>query len=120
MTEATFIPAKDMKRGNFTPCHIENFSFDVACTIFQAQSSRLKATKGAPIAGRHFMLQLTTSRRALITCYDDFHQSLEISLECETQSDGEEVVYYEDLRQVIEPLGLPIPDKSMMGFPTWR
>jgi hypothetical protein len=65
------------------------------------------------------MLQLVSGRHALLMNYEDFHKSIEVSLElCE--SDGEEVAYLSDLMKVLAPLNCPAPDKSSVGFPFWR
>jgi len=65
-------------------------------------------------------LRLPSGRHALLTNYEDFPAWIEISLELEALPDGEGVVYYQDLAAVLEPLGLVVPDKSNVGFPTWR
>ena len=66
------------------------------------------------------MLQLKSGRHVLLTNYDDFPKSIEISLELSEAEDGEEVAYLCDLVEILTPLGCPIPDKSHVGFPVWR
>jgi hypothetical protein len=95
-------------------------SFDEAARLFGASASKFKATKGAPRAGQHFMLALTSGRHALLTNYDDFPSSIELSLELVESEDGEEVAYISDLAELLTPLGCPIPDKSNVGFPPWQ
>ncbi|ROZ61527.1 hypothetical protein EEB15_32520 [Ramlibacter sp. WS9] len=66
------------------------------------------------------MLKLASGRHALVTNYDDFPKSIELSLELTEARDGEEVAYLSDLVEILTPLQCPIPDKSRVGFPTWR
>jgi hypothetical protein len=110
---------RDQPRRNFYPCHIENKPFDDALRIFQAKSTRFKATVGAPRAGRHFMLQLPTGRYAIVTNYDHFPYSLEFSLEIKEHGSRKPVVHMRDLWFVLNPLGLPLPDKSNDGVLRW-
>lgn len=128
MTRSTFPPSSKLtawqpigrQKFNFYPCHVENVSFEKATELFVATASKFKATKSAPRAGQHFMLQLVSGRRALLTSYADFPKSIEISLELSESDDGEEVAHLSDLVEILNPLECPIPDKSSVGFPTWR
>jgi hypothetical protein len=104
---------------SFYPCHIENSPFDEALRKFKARSTRLNATIGAPRAGRQFMLQLSTGRHAIVTNYDDFPYSLEFSLEIQERGNRKPTVHMYDLSSILEPLGLPLPDKSNDGVLHW-
>jgi hypothetical protein len=105
---------------NFYHCHIDNKPFDEALRIFGARSTRFKATIGSPRAGRHFMLKLATGRYAIVRNYDDFPYSLEFSLEINDPGGTRKPsVHMRDLRLVLSPLGLPLPDKSNDGFLRW-
>lgn len=108
------------KRFNFHPCHIETTSFDAALQVFGATALRFKGTKTAPRGGRRFLLKLGSERHALVVCYDDFPQSVEISLELVEFGNGEEVAHLADLAEILGPLACPMPDKSRVGFPVWR
>jgi hypothetical protein len=58
---------------------------------------------------------LVSGRHALLTNYEDFPKSIEVSLElCE--SNGEEVAYLSDFMEVLAPLNCPAPDESSVGF----
>ena len=107
-------------RFNFYPCHTENTSFNKAASLFSASPHRVGATHTAPHAAREFLLQLASGRHALLTNYDDFPHSIEISLELEEDEHGQETAYLSDLAEVLAPLGIPIPNKSHVGFPRWR
>lgn len=105
---------------NFYPCHIDNSPFDEALSVFRARSTRFKATIGSPRSGRHFMLKLGTGRRAIVLNYDDFPYSLEFSLEISNSGGTRKPsVHTRDLRLVLDPLGLPLPDKSNDGVLRW-
>ena len=105
---------------NFYHCHIDNKPFDEALRIFGARSTGFKATIGSPRSGRHFMLRLETGRHAIVRNYDDFPYSLEFSLEINDPGGTRKPsVHMRDLRLVLSPLGLPLPDKSNDGFLRW-
>jgi hypothetical protein len=107
-------------RLDFYPCHIENTSFSKAAELFSASPHRVKATHTAPHAARQFLLQLASGRHALLTSYDDFPHSIEISLELAEDEHGQEIAYLSDLAEILTPLGISVPDKSRVGFPHWR
>lgn len=115
-----WIPARRVPLRTFYPCHGDNVSFAGVLEVFRAKSTRFKATTGRPRAGCHFFLQLPTSRFAELTRYDDYPLWLDIGLELEERPSGEAVVYHDDLRCILTPLDLPMPDKSNVGFPLWR
>jgi hypothetical protein len=111
---------RGQSQRDFYRCHIDNKPFDEALRIFGARSTRFKATVGSPRSGRHFMLKLATGRYAIVRNYDDFPYSLEFSLEINDPGGTRKPsVHMQDLRLVLSPLGLPLPDKSNDGFLRW-
>lgn len=65
------------------------------------------------------MLQLPSRRYAMVTNYDDFPYSLEFSLEIIETNAGKPKVHMRDLLAILQPLGLPEPDKSNDGVLKW-
>ena len=116
----SWVTPQSVANKNLYPCHGDNIPFDTALTLFRARPNSFKATRGSPRAGQQFALKLPSARHALLTNYEDFPLWIEVSLELEELPDGKGVVYYQDLAAVLEPLGLVVPDKSNVGFPTWR
>ena len=116
----TWVPRRLQPKRNFYPCHIDNKPFQEALQAFTARSHRFEATIGRPRAGRDFMLKLSCGRYVTVTNYDDFPYSLEFSLEID-DADGynKPTVHMADLKQVLDPLGLTLPDRSNDGFLSW-
>lgn len=115
-----WLPLRNQGPRNFYPCHVATASFEHALETFGAKSTRFKARIGRPRGGRHFMLALPSGRFALVTSYDDARTVIDITLELEERSDGNDVAYLSDLMAILQPLGVATPDKSRIGFPIWR
>jgi len=113
------VAMRGQRRPSLYPCHIDNSPYEAALQIFRARSTRFKATIGSPRAGRHFMLQLPSRRYAMVTNYDDFPYSLEFSLEIIEADTGKPKVHMRDLLAILQPQGLPEPDKSNDGVLKW-
>jgi hypothetical protein len=63
---------------------------------------------------------LPSGRYASVTNYDDFPWSLEFSLEVsQTDPYAAPIVYMADLMALLDPLNLPMPDKSKDGALKW-
>ena len=116
---ASWVAMRGQPRRNFYPCYVENLPFDEAVRVFRAKATRFKATVGAPRAGRHFMLRLPTGRYAMVTNYQDFPHSLEFSVEIKEQGNRRPVARMQDLWFVLNPLGLPLPNKANDGVLRW-
>ncbi len=117
---AQWVPLTKLPACDLYPCHIDNHPFDDAMRVFAARSTRFRATVGAPRAGRQFALRLASGRHALITNYDDFPASLEFSLQIKQPARGQSWAYLDDLAELTQALGLPLPDKSHDGALAWR
>jgi len=114
-----WVSMRKLPACNLYPCHIDNHPFDEAMRLFAARSTRFRATLGAPRAGRHFALRLASGRYGVITHYDDFPYSLEFSLQITQPARGQPAAHLADLAALLEPLGLPLPDKSHDGALRW-
>ena len=115
-----WVPLSKLPACDLYPCHIDNHPFDDALRVFAARSTRFRATVGAPRAGRQFALRLASGRHALVTNYDDFPASLEFSLQITQPARGQPWAYLDNLAELTQALGLPLPDKSHDGALAWR
>lgn len=115
-----WVPLSKLPACDLYPCHIDNHPFDDALRVFAARSTRFRATVGAPRAGRQFALRLASGRHALVTNYDDFPASLEFSLQITQPARRQPWAYLDDLAELTQALGLPLPDKSHDGALAWR
>jgi hypothetical protein len=119
-SQATWSSLYKLKRGLY-PAYIENAPFEKLLEIFNVKCTRFKGgNPGRPRSGRHVLLMLQSGRYASVTNYDDFPWSLEFSLEVSRSTPYDApVVYMTDLMALLDPLGLPMPDKSKDGTLKW-
>ena len=113
-----WVSASKVPKRSYHPVWVETTSFEEALRAFGARAFKTHLPDGVE---RSFCLSLSSGRCAILSCHENFPQSVQFNLEVSRGGDRSiGSVYAADMIEILLPLGLSFRTPTQLTEPRWR